>query len=60
MESPIYELNTEGKFLYIRHGETQKNKTMEKIDKSKLISTPEFLDCELDIKVLNKQKRHQK
>ncbi len=57
MESPIYELNTEGKFLYIRHGETQKNKTMEKIDKSKLISIPEFLDCQLDIKGIEQAKK---
>ena len=57
MESKEYELNTEGKFLYIRHGETKKNKIQEKIDKTKLLPKPEFLDCELDIKGIEQAKK---
>ena len=53
----IFEKNTEGKFLYIRHGETTKNKRMEVIDKNKLKAIPEYLDCELDKKGIEQAKK---
>ena len=45
---PVYFNNTDGKFLYVRHGKTFYNIEFEKLGSDKTIKTdPKFIDCEL-------------
>ena len=46
----LYEKNTNGKILYIRHGQTNYNKNSNKSNLNIISTKPEYIDCDLNEK----------
>ena len=46
----LYEKNTNGKILYIRHGQTNYNKNSSKANLNIISTKPEYIDCDLNEK----------
>ena len=59
-ENNLYSLNSSGKFLYIRHGETRYNKACLTNDEKELKYMPDYIDCDLSKEGIVQSKKIQK
>ena len=59
-ENNLYSLNSEGKFLYIRHGQTLYNKDCLTKNESEIKCMPDYIDSELSKEGINQSKKLQK
>ena len=56
----LYEKNTLGKFLYIRHGETDYNKNYLKYKPNKIRTEKDYIDCKLNSKGISQAQQIKK